>query len=143
MTQFGISITRMKELRRRMYGMKIFEKDIKETFVRSSGPGGQNVNKVATCVCLMHIPTGMQVKSQSERSQGLNRFRARLQLIAKIERKQAKRMQEKAYERAKKKRQTRKRPKALKEKILETKKQVSQKKQSRRKINPCKIDDFV
>jgi len=85
MTLIGISGSRTKELRRAMLRLKIFEKDIKETFTRSSGPGGQNVNKVSTCVLLHHIPTGIQVKSQQDRSQGLNRYTARCQLIRKIE----------------------------------------------------------
>ena len=139
----GISISKTKELRRNMLRMKIYEKDIKETFVRSSGPGGQNVNKVSTCVCLLHIPTGIQVKSQRERSQGLNRFRARYQLMATIERKQARRRQEKVYEREKKKRQNRRKPQSVKEKILESKKRLSRKKKGRQGIRPHKLDGFV
>ena len=143
MTQFGVSIEKTKELRRKMLRMRIFEKDIKETFVRSSGPGGQNVNKVSTCVILLHRPTKTHVKSQQERSQSFNRYRARCLLIAKIGQEQRKVKQEKIHEREKKKRQSRKRPKALKERILETKKHLSQKKRARQGIRPHKLDEFI
>lgn len=59
--------------------------DIVEKFLRSQGPGGQNVNKVSTCVFLRHLPTGIEVKCQEERSQAVNRYRARLLLLQKIE----------------------------------------------------------
>ncbi len=123
--------------------MKIFEKDIKETFIRSSGPGGQNVNKVSTCVVLLHYPTKIQVRSQQERSQGFNRYRARCLLMATIERKRRNAKQKEIHEREKKKRQNRKRPKALKEKILELKKQISQKKKVRQRIKPHRLDEFI
>ena len=126
-----------------MLRMKIFEKDIKEAFVRSSGPGGQNVNKVSTCVILSHYPTKIQIRSQQERSQGLNRYHARCLLIAKIEEKRRKEKQKKIDELQKKKRQNRKRPKALKERILESKKQLSQKKRARQGIRPHRLDEFI
>ena len=126
-----------------MLRMKIFEKDIKEAFVRSSGPGGQNVNKVSTCVILSHYPTKIQIRSQQERSQGLNRYHARCLLIAKIEQKRRKEKQKKIDELQKKKRQNRKRPKALKERILESKKQLSQKKRARQGIRPHRLDEFI
>jgi len=142
MTQFGISVEKNKELRRSMLRMKIFEKDIKESFVRSSGPGGQNVNKVSTCVCIHHLPTGIQIKSQQARTQGLNRYKARCRLMAKIEQKESEKQQRISKERHKKKRQNRKRSKRLKEKILEGKRLQSDKKRSRRKIKVHKIEDF-
>ena len=61
------------------------EADIEESFVRSGGHGGQNVNKTSTCVMLVHRPTGVQVKCQETRQQGLNRFIARRLLLDKIE----------------------------------------------------------
>ncbi len=143
MTPYGISITRAKEMRRTMLRMKIFEKDIQESFVRSSGPGGQNVNKVSTCVVLLHRPTKIQVKSQQERSQGLNRYKARCLLIEKIEKEKRREQQKIVYERQKKKRQERKRSKVSKEKILESKKQRSQKKKGRQGIKPHKLDDHI
>jgi len=143
MPLFGVSVERAKELRRTMLRMKIFEKDIKEAFIRSSGPGGQNVNKVSTCVVLLHHPTGIQVKSQQERSQGLNRYKARCRLIAKIEQEQKVAQRKIISDREKKKRQNRKRPKALKEKILEGKKQQSQKKKARRRIRTHKLEEYL
>ena len=63
----------------------IDERDIEERFIRSSGRGGQKVNKTSTCVYLRHVPTGIEVKCMKERSQSLNRFLARRELISKIE----------------------------------------------------------
>lgn len=139
---FGTSIEKSKEIRRRMLQAKIFEKDICESFIRSSGPGGQNVNKVSTCVCLRHLPTGIQVKSQQERTQGLNRYQARCRLIAKIEKDNKDRQQKIVHEKAKKKRQDRKRSRASKERMLEKKRKQSQQKHSRRKIRTHIIEDY-
>ncbi len=68
---------KVNELKRWMHRLGVYEKDFREMFVRASGHGGQNVNKTATCVVLRHIPTGIQVKCQEERSQRLNRHKAR------------------------------------------------------------------
>jgi len=143
MMPFGSSIGKGKVLRRTMLRMKIYEKDIQEDFIRSSGPGGQNVNKVSTCVVLYHRPTGIQVRSQKERSQGLNRYSARCRLIAKIEQRQKAKQQKIIQDREKRKRQNRKRPRALKEKILEGKRQRSQKKISRQKIRNHNIERYL
>jgi len=142
MTPFGISIGRSKQLRNLMLRKKIFEKDIKETFVRSSGPGGQNVNKVSTCVCLHHLPTGIQVKSQQARTQGLNRYEARCRLVSKIEQQQREKQQRAIEARLKKRRQNRKRSKGSKEKMLQSKHRRSEKKVSRQKIKFHRIEEF-
>ncbi|HAM71410.1 MAG TPA: peptide chain release factor-like protein [Verrucomicrobiales bacterium] len=76
---------REESLRGRMAALGILESDLEETFVRSGGHGGQNVNKVSTCVMILHRPTGTQVKCQTTRHQALNRQLAREQLVAKIE----------------------------------------------------------
>jgi protein subunit release factor B len=85
--KFGVRIEKEEKLLKRMGELGIREDDIEETFIRSSGPGGQSVNKASTCVQIKHIPTGIVVRSQRERSQGLNRFLARRLLISKIEEK--------------------------------------------------------
>src|SRR5229473_6375084 len=73
------------QLAQRMASYGVREADLEETFVRSGGHGGQNVNKTSTCVMLVHRPTGLQVKCQNTRQQGLNRFLARRLLLDKIE----------------------------------------------------------
>jgi len=82
---FAVSEDKNIWLRDRMEELGIYEKDIDEKFVRSSGHGGQNVNKTATCVYLKHIPTGIEVKCMKDRSQSINRFLARRELVKKIE----------------------------------------------------------
>ena len=83
-----VSSEKEKALASRMEALGVSEQDFEETFVRSSGPGGQKVNKSSSCVHLVHIPTGLSVKCQRERSQALNRFLARRLLLDKIERRQ-------------------------------------------------------
>jgi peptide chain release factor len=87
MSKFGISADKEKALEARLHALKIYEKDLDETFMRSSGPGGQHVNKTSTCVRLTHRPTGISVKVQQGRSQGLNRFLARRLLADRLEEK--------------------------------------------------------
>jgi len=85
MGMFPVSLEKETQLSQRMAAMDVRESDIEESFVRSGGHGGQNVNKTSTCVMLMHRPTGVQVKCQATRQQGLNRFIARRLLLDKIE----------------------------------------------------------
>ena len=82
---FPVSSDKVSSLRGRMLALGIREDDLKESFVTSQGKGGQNVNKVATCVVLFHAPSGVRIKCQQERSQGLNRYLARKLLVEKIE----------------------------------------------------------
>src|SRR3990172_9781862 len=84
--KFGVNIQKEKALQEKMEELGVREQDLVEKFIRSSGPGGQKTNKVATCVYLKHIPSGIEVKVQRERSQTLNRFLARRLLADRIER---------------------------------------------------------
>ena len=85
MPYFAVSEEKNRWLQERMKALNIREEDIIERFVRSSGKGGQKVNKSATCVYLKHIPTGIEVKCMETRSQSINRFLARRELIWRIE----------------------------------------------------------
>jgi protein subunit release factor B len=80
-----VTAQKQAELQARLARLGIHEADLVEKFVRSRGPGGQNVNAVATAVYLKHLPTGIEVKAQQSRSQGLNRFLARRMLARRIE----------------------------------------------------------
>lgn len=85
MVSFAVSEEKNRWLQEKMKALGIYEKDILEKFVRTSGKGGQKVNKTSTCVYLKHIPTGIEVKCMKDRSQSINRFLARRKLAEKIE----------------------------------------------------------
>src|SRR5437868_15406131 len=109
-----------REIKSRMKQLGIREADLQETFARSSGPGGQNVNKVSTAVTLRHSPSGISVTVQDSRSQAMNRKLARERLFDAIEQdRQAKRAAE-ISRREKERRRKSPRPRALKRKILES-----------------------
>ena len=129
-----VSAEKIKALTERMANLGVSENEFAESFIRSSGPGGQKVNKSSTCVHLMHIPTGLSVKCQRERSQGLNRFLARRLLLGKIEAQQKGFAEEKKKLREKIRRQKRKRSKKTKEKILAAKHKRSEIKAMRGKV---------
>lgn len=84
MLTFVVSDEKNRWLRERMAELAVVEADLEERFVRSSGAGGQHVNKSSTCVVLRHRPTGIEVKCMAERSQSLNRFLARRELLEKL-----------------------------------------------------------
>ncbi len=109
-------------------------KDVEESFIRASGPGGQNVNKVATCVQLLHRPTGIVVKCHSHRTQHLNRQGAWKLLAEALERKHRQRQAQVRYAREKKRRQNRRRSAGSKERMLQDKKKHSFKKQNRKGV---------
>ena len=81
---FAVSEEKNRWLRERMAALGIREEDLEERFVRSSGKGGQHVNKTSTCVYLRHLPSGIEVKCMEDRSQSVNRFLARRELAEKV-----------------------------------------------------------
>ncbi len=87
MINYGVTERKARDLARRMHNCNLLEDDIEEKFVRSSGPGGQKVNKSSTCVHLKHIPSGFTVKVQKSRRQPLNRYYARKQMCELLENK--------------------------------------------------------
>ncbi len=135
MSIFTISAEKEKALLERMRQLQVSEKDLEETFVRASGPGGQKVNKTSSCVFIRHIPTGLSVKCQRERSQALNRFLARRILLDKIERLQKGIVSSEKERIEKIRRQKRKRSKRAKEKILKEKHHQTERKKLRSTID--------
>jgi protein subunit release factor B len=124
-------LARMKEL-------GVEENDLQESFIRSSGPGGQKVNKSSSCVYLVHLPTGLFVKCQKDRSQSVNRFLAKRMLLDKIEKMQMGFIARQKDLSEKIRRQKRKRSKRAKEKILKNKHIRSEIKLARKAV---RIDD--
>lgn len=135
MSSFRAALAKEKLLLEKMLRLGIREQDIAEKFVRSSGPGGQNVNKTSTCVYLRHIPTGIEVKCQKERTQALNRYLARGLLVKKIETLILKKLFEEKQRLQKLRRLKRKRSMRTKLEILEEKRRRAQKKRLRAKIH--------
>jgi protein subunit release factor B len=82
---FGVTQKKQDELEARMAALGLCQQDFQESFIRSSGPGGQRVNKTSSCVYLKHLPTGLEVKMSKERSQALNRYYARKRLCELLE----------------------------------------------------------
>ena len=111
MPSFGVRPEKEAELRERMARCGLREEDLRETFIRGGGPGGQKINKTSSTVCLRHKPTGLEVRCAQERSQSLNRFLARRDLCdkiaAKIHGEKSKKQQERDEIRRQKRRRSR------------------------------------
>ena len=133
--QFAVSKTKEQALRVKMERLGIRERDLEEKFIRSSGRGGQKVNKTSSCVYLKHRPTGIEVKCQQERSQARNRFLARRILANKIETRILGKLSEERKRIEKIRRQKRRRSKRAKEKMLRDKKKRAE------RIKMRKVED--
>jgi protein subunit release factor B len=136
-TVMGFKVSKGKEeaLRMKMRRLNVREGDLEEKFIRSSGRGGQKVNKTSSCVYLKHRPTGIEVKCQEARSQALNRFLARRRLVNKIETRLLGKLSEERRRIEKIRRQKRKRSKRAKEKMLRDKRKRAE------KIKQRKVED--
>jgi len=131
MAKYSVGQDKEAGLNARMRRLGIREGDLKESFIRSGGKGGQNVNKVATCVRIKHLPSGIEVRCQKERSQALNRYLARKRLLDKFETEKLGRLSASQAKWEKLRRQKRRRSRRAKEKMLTNKHLQTEKKRLR------------
>jgi peptide chain release factor len=132
---YPVSPQKNQALIDQMARLGIKDSDFEEKFVRSQGAGGQNVNKVSTCVWLKHLPSGLEVKCQRERSQALNRYLAKRMLVDKIEAVKAGHASRERQAAEKIRRQKRKRSRRAKQKMLDAKKHRSETKSMRGRVD--------
>jgi protein subunit release factor B len=130
-----VTIQSVKDaVERRMKRLGVREADLSETFARSSGPGGQNVNKVSTAVTLVHAPTGVAVTVQDSRSQSWNRRLARERLLDELEKRRREKAQARRAEAALERRRNSPRPRGVKERMLDSKKRRGDTKKMRGRV---------
>lgn len=134
MSNSSVSIEKWKVLEERLLKLGIRAEDLEEKFVRSSGHGGQNVNKVSTCVVLIHRPSGLSVRCQEARTQGMNRYLARRRLAEKMEEMILGEESRRQKEIEKIRRQKRRRSRRAKEKMLQEKHHRANIKETRRPV---------
>ena len=132
-----------KELYARMKQLGIHKKNIEEKFIRSSGPGGQNVNKVSTCVFMKHIPSNISVKCSQMRTQAQNRIVAFELLLDKIQRERLREHRRQIQQIERERRKNRKKSKKSKEHMIEDKRRHSKKKQIRRTISAATLEKYL
>ena len=140
MTSLPVSPKKQDELLERMRRLGVEERELDEWFVRSSGPGGQRVNKVSTCVVLRHRPSGIEVRCQTERAQALNRFLARRILLDRLEAQRLGRLSEEAKRIAKLRRQKARRSRRTREKLLRGKRLQAEKKSLRSHVERGELE---
>lgn len=131
-----VSSDKQAELRARLERLGVREEDLEERFLRSRGPGGQNVNKSSTCVVLHHRRSGLRVRCQETRSQALNRFLARRRLAEALERRLRGEVARRSAEVEKARRQKRRRSRRARAKMLAEKAHQARKKERRRPVPP-------
>ena len=132
---FPVSPEKARALAERMARLGVRENDLDERFIRSGGHGGQNVNKVATCVVLRHPASGLTVKCQETRTQGMNRFLARRLLCERIEERRAGAASKAQQDAERIRRQKRRRSRRAKAKMLGDKRMHAEKKAGRRAVS--------
>ena len=129
-----ISKDKEAQIARRMTRLGIRESELEEKFVRGSGHGGQKINKTSSCVYLKHLPTGIEIKCQSERSQALNRWIARRELCDRIEKRRRDAALRKKQAREKKRRTNRQPSRAAKARTVQEKRRHGEKKKLRGRV---------
>lgn len=122
-------------LQKRMKKLRLREEDLEEDFIRGSGPGGQKINKTSSTVVLRHVPSGIEVRCQRERSQVMNRHWARVELCERLETVMAEARLEQQNALEKMRRQNRPRPRGLKQRILTSKRNRSGVKKNRGRVS--------